>query len=35
MSITLIGIVGIALVLTALRRQDAPERELVPIPVDR
>jgi len=35
MSITLIGIVGFALVLAALRRQDAPERERVPIRVER
>ncbi len=35
MSFTLIGIVGFALVLAALRRAVTPERELVPIRVDR
>ena len=35
MSFTLIGIVGFALVLAALRRAGTPERELVPIPVNR
>jgi hypothetical protein len=35
MSFTLIGILGFVLVLAALRRTEAPERELVPIRVDR
>ena len=34
MSCILIGIVGFALVLAALRPAGAPERELVPIRVD-
>ena len=34
MSCTLIGILGFALVLAALRRDDAPERKPVPIRVD-
>jgi hypothetical protein len=35
MSFTLIGIVGFALILAALRPVATPERELVPIRVDR
>ncbi len=35
MSITLIGMVGFALVLAALRQTETPERELLPIRVDR
>ncbi len=35
MSFTLIGILGFALVLAALRRTETPERELAPIRVDR
>ncbi len=35
MSFTLIGILGFALVLAALRRAETPERELAPIRVDR
>jgi hypothetical protein len=35
MSCILIGIVGFALVLAALRLGETPERELVPIRVDR
>ncbi len=35
MSCTLIGIVGFALVLAALRQTETPERELLPIRVDR
>ncbi len=35
MSCILIGIVGFALVLAALRPAATPERELVPIRVDR
>ncbi len=35
MSCILIGIVGFALVLAALRPSETPERELVPIRVDR
>ncbi len=35
MSCILIGIVGFALVLAALRRAETPERELAPIRVDR
>jgi hypothetical protein len=35
MSCILIGIVGFALVLAALRPVAAPERKLVPIRVDR
>ncbi len=35
MIITLIGILGFALVLAALRQAETPERELVPIRVDR
>ena len=34
MTIALIAIVGFALVLAALRRQIAPERERIPIRVD-
>ncbi len=34
MSCILIGIVGLALVLAALRPSGTPERELVPIRVD-
>ncbi len=35
MIITLIGNLGFALVLAALRQAETPERELVPIRVDR
>jgi hypothetical protein len=35
MSFILIGIVGFALVLAALRQTETPERELLPIRVDR
>jgi hypothetical protein len=35
MSFTLIGILGFALVLAALRRGRAPERKRVPVRVDR
>ena len=35
MSFTLIGILGFALVLAALRRDATPERKPVPIRVDR
>ncbi len=35
MSFTLIGILGFALVLAALRQTETPERELAPIRVDR
>ncbi len=35
MSFTLIGILGFVLVLAALRRSETPEREPLPIPVNR
>jgi len=35
MSFTLIGILGFALVLAALRRDPAPEHKRVPVRVDR
>ncbi len=35
MSFTLIGILGFALLLAALRRAGTPERQPVPIRVDR
>ncbi len=35
MSCILIGIVGFALVLAAVRQTETPERELLPLRVDR